>query len=93
MAGSIGYEVFLTESAYDTKAAAIETLLGIPNTTTTGYREKIKHLTLSKWTGTVAKALIDATVALSDADCLQYYDRNTLVTPATLDTDGWFPAY
>lgn len=92
MAGSIGYEVFLTEAEYDAKTAAIETLLGIPNSVNTAAREKIKHDTLEKWCGTVNQTLVDATEELSDEECLPYYNRNELVTPATLNSGGWFPS-
>ena len=93
MSQSIGFEVFLTEEAYDTKTAAIETLLGIPNPTNTEYRIKIKHNTLPKWCGGLNQELVDATEELSDDDCLQYYDRNSVVTSATLVAGGWYPAY
>lgn len=91
MAGSIGYETFLTEADYDTKTGAIETLLNSIDDDTTGYRYKMKHNAENKWFGTVTQKLVNATASLSDADCLQYYDRNTLVTVETLKTDGWLP--
>lgn len=91
MSGSIGYQVFLTESDFDTHETSIKTLLNIPQLGCTTYREKIKHLTLSEWAGTVTQQLVDACVLMTPTDRLVYYDDANLVTPVYLETNGWFP--
>lgn len=92
MGGSIGYQIFDTEQEWDDHESNIMTLLGIvaPN----GYREKIVHLTIPKWAGTVEGKLVAATAGLTDQECLPYYDRNNLNTIAYMNdpTNGWEPA-
>ena len=91
MSGSIGYQIFNTESDFDTHEISINTLLVIPQLGCTTYREKIKHLTLNQWAGTVTQILVDACAAMTPAERLVYYDDNDLKTPAYLDSNGWFP--
>ena len=87
----IGYEVFGTEDEWNTHESSIKTLLGVPCRGTTGYRDKISHPTSGEYAGTVESKLVDATASLSDADCVQYYDRNNLVAGQNLTDDGWWP--
>lgn len=94
MGGSIGYQIFDTEKAWDDHEKAIMTLLKLPKPGCLGYREKWKHLTLPKWAGTVEGKLVAATSTLTDQECLPYYDRNNLFTAAYMDdpVNGWVHA-
>ena len=91
MSASIGYQIFNTEVEFDTHETSINTLLNIPQLGCTTYREKIKHLTLNEWAGTVTQLLVDACASMTPSERLVYYDENNLVTGQYLDDNGWFP--
>ena len=89
------YEIFLTESAMDTKTASINTLLNYPDPLckTETYRKGLLKYQGSDWAAAVDDKLVAACASMTPAERAVYYDDSDLKAYQWLVDNNWFPPY
>ena len=85
------FQIFNTKEEAEFINAAIDALLDYPNGAET-YRKIYEHPDENdlRVACVVTDKLIDACAAMSEAERLNYYDADSLVTLQTIHSQGWF---